>query len=500
MMVEIHTGSLKPTSLVRKLQASENEDPNSTIASNSPAVTPVKAGKQSKKLAPIISEDKPLTRTRSLKILETKVASADPESATSHKVPAPLGECDDWAANPNATAQQKETPNKAAVSGGAGVAGKGVNSKVGEVKPAIAGSGSVKEQILSEPSVTPAICKTPVKEPASHPEHGKDFKKVTAGTEVMGSPYSGHHCKSSRCAANNPEYASPSSVPTRKYLIARRGTPGSIRKLAYTAVKADSSDLESTHSHNGARETEGPSAQSNVEKDKTVISFKQEGVTEVFSGPNDNGESMCGASIEQSQKPSADESAKVGSGTPEQVPSLIHVDGQAYDTQVQIQVAQATVSEQLVVIEKIEVSQVVQEKSKHEFTEFCTFEAISISKPELEGFRKISLSGPLPESTSQLSESRVDESSQPRDTSATGDAVGNGSGTVKIQEKESHRSAECTEEGSAVKDPVAALDGDSSLESKLEGIELFLHVASDCLEKFDMEKTEVPQSKQGKKR
>lgn len=50
-----------------------------------------------------------------------------------------------------------------------------------------------------------------------------DLKKLDISGEINHLP--GHFCRSSRCAANDPKYSSPASVPTKKYLAARSLQP-----------------------------------------------------------------------------------------------------------------------------------------------------------------------------------------------------------------------------------------------------------------------------------
>lgn len=146
--------SLKPMSLAKKLQASENDDPNSpTDAGHAKAVKPVLPQQRSQK----VHEENPkpaLTRQRSQKVSEPKHQHGDSSDS------------------------DKERPRS----------------------------------------------KTPVKDVA---------------VSCPGSPYNGHHCKHARCAANDPNMGSP--VPTKKYLVAKKGTPGSIRKPVESGSDGESS-------------------------------------------------------------------------------------------------------------------------------------------------------------------------------------------------------------------------------------------------------------------
>jgi hypothetical protein len=215
-MVEKHSnGSLKPTSLAKKLQASENDDPNSPT-NNSPDVAAPKAAKPAltRQRSVKAHEDKPaLSRQRSQKLLGTKPA------VDAHAVRKTSGE-----SNQSKSSSEKESD--------AGKApGTPQKKDHNSAKPAvITTTGAVAK------AITP--CKTPVKEPASH--HQETKKLVLCTDSVPGSPYSGHHCKSSRCAANDPNFASP--VPTKKYLIAKRGTPGSLRKATPYHARGEDAD------------------------------------------------------------------------------------------------------------------------------------------------------------------------------------------------------------------------------------------------------------------
>lgn len=184
MLEKAGNGTLKPTSLAKKLQASENDDPNSPDIAPCKTAKPALARQRSQK----VHEEKPtLIRQRSQKFVDAKPTVA------SHPV---RGDSSD---SNSESDQGKGTPQKKAP------------------VVSVGGVGAVKA--LKDHS---SKCITPVKElVSSHPE-------VKKPAEVTGSPFSGHHCKSSRCAANDPNFTSP--APTKKYLVAKKGTPGSIRK------------------------------------------------------------------------------------------------------------------------------------------------------------------------------------------------------------------------------------------------------------------------------
>ncbi|KAG0587639.1 hypothetical protein KC19_2G179500 [Ceratodon purpureus] len=221
-------GSLKPTSLAKKLQASENDDPNSPTNNSSDVVVPkpVKPALNRQRSVKAHEEKKPtLTCQRSQKVHETKQAAvavdapAVRKASGEYNVSKDISEEESDAGKAPGTPQRIENPTKP-----------------------VATTGAAKAVISAMTG-----CKMPLKDPT--PNHQESKKPVTC-TDVAGSPYSGHLCKSSRCAVNDPNFSSP--VHTMKYLIAKRGTPGSLRKAIpnYIGGEKGSEDASSNETLN----------------------------------------------------------------------------------------------------------------------------------------------------------------------------------------------------------------------------------------------------------
>lgn len=245
--------SLKPTSLAKKMQTCENDDPNSdTHANHSADHTTVKVVKSTRK----VPEDKPaITRQRSKKLLEVKlpVGAGDVQS-----VPKNSGDC-----LPAKTSVQKQTSSEKATSR------KESPSKSSGTSSSASGVVKALKHNVAPAACSPtgkdhgpstAGCKTPAKDSVTHHQ---DVKKVAASVEAAGSPYSGHHCRSSRCAANDPNQLSP--APSQKYLVAKKGTPGSIKRILPNSakvekcneeVKSDRSTQSSDEAHSEGSERE----------------------------------------------------------------------------------------------------------------------------------------------------------------------------------------------------------------------------------------------------
>jgi len=196
--------SLKPTSLAKKLQASENDDPNSP--NRSPDVKAVKPALTRQRSQKVTQEvEKPaLTRQRSQKYVEATKPTILPHSDSSES-----------------SNSEKESDQ-----------GKGTPHKKEHLKAAVVSNGGALKSLKQDHTSS-------VKEDVlNHPE-------VKKCHEIAGSPFSGHHCKHARCAANDPNFASP--VATKKYLMAKKGTPGSIRKAA-TPIHEVGVDVSSENS------------------------------------------------------------------------------------------------------------------------------------------------------------------------------------------------------------------------------------------------------------
>ncbi|CAK9858936.1 unnamed protein product [Sphagnum jensenii] len=227
--------ALKSTSVMKKTwQPSENDDPNpvTSMARNSPVVTPSQPGKQSRRPPPpaVLLGHLPVSCATDMK---AALPSSQPQTtsvvAGGEVVLGDGGSgifvdgklVDQSCAK--SSPLKKEIPSK-----GAGMTVvKAQRSNHGEARSspaALLRSAPQEHSTLG----TGATCKTPIKEPASSKvlEDCSEHKKLTAGNELTASPYSGHHCRSSRCAVNEPNYNSPASIPRKKYLMARQGTPG----------------------------------------------------------------------------------------------------------------------------------------------------------------------------------------------------------------------------------------------------------------------------------
>ncbi|KAH8973794.1 hypothetical protein BDL97_01G066000 [Sphagnum fallax] len=251
IVVEKLTEALKSMSMATPWQPSENDDPNPATGNsrNSPAVTPSKPGKHSRIKSPaVLSEALVGSCTTNLKNAETTLPSSGPQITTSvHKETVVLSNgLADGASNilehgnlkacDTVLSSKKDTPGK-----GAGIAAaKPLKSKLGEARSSPATFHHSTSQQPSTTAVPAAICKTPVKEPAPKvSEACSEHVKVAACNAVTASPYSGHHCRSSRCAANDPNYNSPASIPRKKYLMARQGVPGSRMLFHFDRTKED---------------------------------------------------------------------------------------------------------------------------------------------------------------------------------------------------------------------------------------------------------------------
>jgi hypothetical protein len=251
IVVEKLAEALKSMSMATPWQPSENDDPNPATGNsrNSPAVTPSKPGKHSRIKPPaVLSEALVVSCTTNLKNAETTLPSSGPQITTPvHKETVVLSDgLADGASNilehgnlkacDTVLSSKKDTPGK-----GAGIAAaKPLKSKLGEARSSPATFHHSTSQQPSTTAVPAAICKTPVKEPAPKvSEACSEHVKVAACNAVTASPYSGHHCRSSRCAANDPNYNSPASIPRKKYLMARQGVPGSRMLFHFDRTKED---------------------------------------------------------------------------------------------------------------------------------------------------------------------------------------------------------------------------------------------------------------------
>lgn len=368
-------GSLKPISLAKKLQASENDDPNSPVNQN-PEVVP-KAAKPAPVLARQRSvkahEVKPaLTRQRSQKLLETKQTAP---AVDTHAVRKASGESHEF----------KSSSEKEAVL-----------RKENSVKAVATSSHGSETAKANTTSVT--SCKTPVKEAVSN-QH--EMRKPVSCIEIAGSPYSGHHCKSSRCAANDPIFSSP--VPSKKYLVAKRGTPGSLRKATPTDAGGEKCHEDTSDEAHKERKNEMQIDASKVKAHSKVA------LTAVF------------------QKMALDQSHDV--------------------------------------VEKQTTSQVIMTA------------VTELSKSEVEDLKEV----PLGEDRSAVT---LAQSISAEDVRAWAGR------SVSFEEKAASSSER----------PRTDTEMSTNEESKETGIEKFLQVASECLEKIDLNKLDLPQSKQGKKR
>lgn len=449
-------GSLKPTSLMKKLQSCENDDPNPNSPSqNHSDATPTKVVKSTRKNPAIpSSEDKPLARSRSQKILEPKaatpaVAAAPPSasgSSTSKDVAVPVQgdhvdkeSTSDKAAN--VVSMKPETPGKATQKAqkSKSSASANITATVQQVK-----ESSSSSVALAAPSVPH---KTPVKsmEPGHVPA---DLKKVAACAENPGSPQyvPGHHCRSSRCAANDPNYNSPSSVPTKKYLIARRGTPGSIRHVATP------SSLVRSEVRNG----EVPSRCGDVDVASTCVRRLEESLptVEVKSSSSEAPDYSCVVVEPVALVPTLEAESSVKAQDPQGVGLVDVFQNLALD-----QTPVAREEQQEVEKGSCEVSKIDGE-----------FKEVPLNETDIESFGQQCEVVPIDSVSTETIVSACT-------TDCKEESV--------FEDEDASKPASCE-----VKAP----------EKKLEGVELFLHVASDCLENIDMKEFAIPESKHGVKR
>lgn len=450
MMEKNGNGSLKPTSLMKKLQSCENDDPNPNSPSqNHSDATPTKAVKSTRKNPAIpSSEDKPLARSRSQKVLEPKTAAAvaaptETGSSTCKDVVVPVQgdhvdkeNTSDKAAN--VVSLKPETPGKASQ--------KAQKSKSSAPANVIATVQQAKES--SSSSVAVVASSLPHKTPVKSVEPGHvlaDLKKVAVCAENVGSPQyvPGHHCRSSRCAANDPNYNSPSSVPTKKYLIARRGTPGSIRHVATP------SSLARSEVQNG----EVPSRVADVDVASTCVRRLEDSLPAVeVKSSSEASDDSCVLVEPVALVPTVEAESSIKAQDPKEV-------------------GLEEVFQNLAVDQK----PVAQEEQQ---------EAENCEIPKIDGeFKEV----PLNETDNQSSGQQCEVVA--KDSVSTE--------TIVSVSAADYKEAKRSEEEDASKPSSSDV---KATETKLEGVELFLHVASDCLENIDMKKFGIPESKHGIKR
>jgi hypothetical protein len=262
--------ALKSTSVMKKTwQPSENDDPNpvTSIARNSPVVTPSQPGKHSRRPPPpaVLLGHLPVSCTTDMKCAEAALPSSQPQTTAvvaGGKVV--LGDGGSSILVDGKLVDQscaKASPLKKEIT-----VVKAQRSNHGEARSspaALLRSAPQEHSTLG----TGATCKTPIKEPASSKvlEDCSEHKKLTAGNELTASPYSGHHCRSSRCAANDPNYNSPASIPRKKYLMARQGTPGC--RALFGSVRANPEYQEAGKVQNHLQQMKYPS-DINMSKDR----------------------------------------------------------------------------------------------------------------------------------------------------------------------------------------------------------------------------------------
>ncbi len=269
--------ALKSTSVMKKTwQPSENDDPNpvTSMARNSPVVTPSQPGKHSRRPPPpaVLLGHLPVSCTTDMKCAEAALPSSQPQTTavvaggrvvlgdggSSILVDGKLVDQSCAKSSP----LKKEIPSK-----GAGItvvkAQRSNHAEARSSPAALLRSAPQEHSTLG----TGATCKTPIKEPASSKvlEDCSEHKKLTAGNELTASPYSGHHCRSSRCAANDPNYNSPASIPRKKYLMARQGTPGC--RALFGSVRANPEYQEAGKVQNHLQQMKYPS-DINMSKDR----------------------------------------------------------------------------------------------------------------------------------------------------------------------------------------------------------------------------------------
>ncbi|CAK9189966.1 unnamed protein product [Sphagnum troendelagicum] len=325
IVVEKLTEALKSMSMATPWQPSENDDPNPATGNsrNSPAVTPSKPGKHSRIKPPaVLSEALVVSCTTNLKNAETTLPSSGPQiTIPVHKETVVLSDgLADGASNilehgnlkacDTVLSSKKDTPGK-----GAGIAAaKPLKSKLGEARSSPATFHHSTSQQPSTTAVPAAICKTPVKEPTPKvSEACSEHVKVAACNAVTASPYSGHHCRSSRCAANDPNYNSPASIPRKKYLMARQGVPGSRMLFHFDRTKEDQ---EAGKVQNDLQQKGDPSDICNMSEVKVLTDNNPEEVvdvtTDLFVDKKDTAVQQ-----EVSEESIRSQSAQLGQGFPE---------------------------------------------------------------------------------------------------------------------------------------------------------------------------------------
>ncbi|CAM6071142.1 unnamed protein product [Sphagnum tenellum] len=325
IVVEKLTEALKSMLMATPWQPSENDDPNPATGNsrNSPAVTPSKPGKHSRIKPPaVLSEALVVSCTTNLKNAETTLPSSGPQiTIPVHKETVVLSDgLADGASNilehgnlkacDTVLSSKKDTPGK-----GAGIAAaKPLKSKLGEARSSPATFHHSTSQQPSTTAVPAAICKTPVKEPTPKvSEACSEHVKVAACNAVTASPYSGHHCRSSRCAANDPNYNSPASIPRKKYLMARQGVPGSRMLFHFDRTKEDQ---EAGKVQNDLQQKGDPSDICNMSEVKVLMDNNPEEVvdvtTDLFVDKKDTAVQQ-----EVSEESIRSQSAQLGQGFPE---------------------------------------------------------------------------------------------------------------------------------------------------------------------------------------
>jgi len=254
--------ALKSTSVMKKTrQPSENDDPNpvTSMARNYAVVTPSQPGKHSRRPPPpaVLLGHLPVSCTTDMKCAEAALPSSQPQTTAvvaGGKVV--LGDGGSSILVDGKLVDQscaKASPLKKEIT-----VVKAQRSNHGEARSspaALLRSAPQEHSTLG----TGATCKTPIKEPASSKvlEDCSEHKKLTAGNELTASPYGGHHCRSSRCAANDPNYNSPASIPRKKYLMARQGTPGC--RALFGSVRANPEYQEAGRVQNHLQQMKYPS-------------------------------------------------------------------------------------------------------------------------------------------------------------------------------------------------------------------------------------------------
>jgi len=254
--------ALKSTSVMKKTrQPSENDDPNpvTSMARNYAVVTPSQPGKHSRRPPPpaVLLGHLPVSCTTDMKCAEAALPSSQPQTTAvvaGGKVV--LGDGGSSILVDGKLVDQscaKASPLKKEIT--VVKAQRSNNGEARSLPAALLRSAPQEHSTLG----TGATCKTPIKEPASSKvlEDCSEHKKLTAGNELTASPYSGHHCRSSRCAANDPNYNSPASIPRKKYLMARQGTPGC--RALFGSVRANPEYQEAGRVQNHLQQMKYPS-------------------------------------------------------------------------------------------------------------------------------------------------------------------------------------------------------------------------------------------------